>query len=57
VDMSDNKVNDGSFIVRAPKKDIAAFNKAVQDNAVNRAELFRMWMKEYVRDNEKKGGD
>jgi len=56
--MSDNsRINDGSFIVRAPKEDIAAFNKAVQDNAVNRAELFRMWMKEYVRDNEKKGGD
>jgi len=46
-----NKTNDGSFIVRAPKEDIEEFNKAVKENASNRAELFRLWMKEYIKEN------
>lgn len=48
-----NKTNDGSFIVRAPKEDIEKFNAAVKNNAANRAELFRMWMKKYVEENNK----
>jgi len=48
-----NKTNDGSFIVRAPKGDIVKFNQVVKDNAANRAELLRMWMREYIKNNDK----
>jgi len=49
-----NKTNDGSFIVRAPKEIIEKFNETVKSNAANRAELFRVWMKKYIEENEKK---
>lgn len=48
-----NKTNDGSFIVRAPKEDIEKFNEIVKSNATNRAELFRVWMKKYIEENQK----
>lgn len=47
-----NKTNDGSFIVRAPKEDIKKFNEVVKKNAANRAELFRKWMRKYIKENE-----
>ena len=46
-----NKTNDGQFIVRAPKELIESFNTTVSDNAVNRAALFRKWMKDYIKEN------
>lgn len=48
-----NKINDGSFIVRAPKEDIEKLNKYAKENATNRAELFRKWIREYIKENEK----
>ena len=48
-----NKSKDGSFLVRAPRKDIEEFNNVVKDNAANRAELFRLWMKKYIEENKK----
>lgn len=48
-----NKTNDGQFIVRAPKKLIDEFTKVASDNATNRAQLMRMWIKDYIKENKK----
>lgn len=48
-----NKTNDGQFIVRAPKELIEEFNQVVSDNAMNRAELVRTWMRKYIKENKK----
>lgn len=44
---------DGSFIVRAQKDLIDEFNSIVKQNATNRAELFRKWMRDYIKENKK----
>jgi len=48
-----NKTNDGQFIVRAPKKLIEEFTEVTADNATNRAELLRLWMRNYIKENKK----
>ncbi|WP_020007422.1 ribbon-helix-helix domain-containing protein [Salinicoccus albus] len=43
--------NEASFIIRLTQKDLDAFNEIVEANAINRAELIRQWIKEYVDNN------
>jgi len=44
--------NDGQFVVRLPKEDLEKLNEVVKKNAVNRSELFRQWIKKYIKENE-----
>ena len=43
--------NDSQFVVRLPKEQLDRFNETVKDNAANRAELLRKWIKEYIKEN------
>lgn len=44
--------NDSQFVVRLPKEDLEKLNEVVKKNATNRSELFRQWVKEYIKENE-----
>lgn len=46
-----NKTNNGSFLVRAPKEEIEEFNKVVEKRGINRAALFRIWIRKYIEEN------
>ena len=37
-----------TFLVRVDKKKLEKFNETIKKNAVNRSELFRKWMDEYI---------
>jgi metal-responsive CopG/Arc/MetJ family transcriptional regulator len=45
--------NDASFIVRLPKEDLKKFNKVLKDNAANRSELLRQWVRNYIKESER----
>lgn len=42
---------DSSFLVRLPKEDLDAFNDILKQKTMNRSELLRKWIKEYIREN------
>jgi len=45
--------NDSQFVVRLPKEDLDKFNKVLKEKAINRSELFRIWVKKFIEENEK----
>jgi metal-responsive CopG/Arc/MetJ family transcriptional regulator len=46
--------NDSQFVVRVPKEDLEKFNNILKEKAINRSELFRIWIKKFIEENEKK---
>jgi metal-responsive CopG/Arc/MetJ family transcriptional regulator len=45
--------NDSTFVVRLPKEDLEKFNEILKKKAINRSELFRIWVRKYIEENEK----
>lgn len=45
---------DSSFVVRISKRELEKFNKILKKKAINRSELFRIWIADYISKNEEK---
>ncbi|WP_163183349.1 ribbon-helix-helix protein, CopG family [Neobacillus sedimentimangrovi] len=45
--------NDSTFVVRLPKEDLEKLNEILKKKAINRSELFRIWVRKYIEENEK----
>lgn len=43
--------NDSQFVVRLPKEDLDKFNEVLKEKAINRSELFRIWVKKFIEEN------
>lgn len=41
---------EASFIVRLSTEDLEKFNEVVKSNAVNRSELIRQWIQNYIKE-------
>src|SRR5690606_38108498 len=48
--MKKDAKKDASFVVRLTKEDLEKLNELVKKNATNRSELFRQWVKKYIRE-------
>lgn len=46
--------NDSQFVVRLPKEDLRKFDEILKNKAINRSELFRIWVRKFIEENEKK---
>ena len=46
--------NDSQFVVRLSKEDLEKFNGILKKKAINRSELFRIWIRNFIEENEKK---
>lgn len=44
---------DASFVVRLPRGDLDKLNETIKNNAANRSELLRIWVKKYIEENNK----
>lgn len=42
-----------SFVVRINEKELNDFNTIIQKKSINRSELLRKWVREYIEDNKK----
>ena len=42
-------MKESTFLVRVSKEKLEKFNSVVKKNAVNRSELFRKWMDDYIK--------
>lgn len=51
----DKKKKDTSFVVRLPKEDLERLNRILKNKAINRSELFRIWIKKFIEENQKNG--
>lgn len=45
---------DKSFVVRINEKELDEFNKILKRDSVNRAALFRKWIRDYIKESKNK---
>lgn len=45
--------NDKQFVVRISEEDLKKFNEILKEKAINRSELFRIWVKKFIEESEK----